>query len=54
VAAGTPVADRRPAPTANLPKNAPKSAWLAAKKTQEAYRIAAGPSKVWNYDPYGR
>jgi hypothetical protein len=35
---------------AGLPKNEPKTATLAAKKTQPACRIAGQASKRWNYD----
>jgi hypothetical protein len=37
------------AAAAGLPKNTPKTATLAAKKTQAASRIAGEASKFWNY-----
>jgi hypothetical protein len=41
---------RDSAAAAGLPKNEPKTATLAAKKTQPACRIAGQASKRWNYD----
>jgi hypothetical protein len=42
------------AAVAGLPKNKPKTATLAAKRTQPTCRNAAEASKVWNYNGFRR
>jgi hypothetical protein len=54
VAAGWQQSGTDSAAGARLPKNMPKTATLAAKKTQLTCRSAARASKVWNYDGFRR
>jgi hypothetical protein len=54
VAAGWQQSGTDSAAVARLPINKPKTATLAAKRTQPTSRSAAEPSKVWNYDGFRR
>jgi hypothetical protein len=54
VAAGRQQSGTDSAAGARLPKNMPKTATLAAKKTQPTCRNAAEASKVWNFERFRR
>jgi hypothetical protein len=54
VAAGWRQSGTDSAALGRLPKNTPKTATLAAKKTQPTCRSAGEASKVWNYERFRR
>jgi hypothetical protein len=54
VAAGWQQSGTDSAAVVRMPKIKPKTATLAAKRTQLTCRNAAEPSKVWNYERFRR